>query len=101
VQHGRLYRLASPRRADGFAATEYVAGDGRQAVVFATLHSQQYGRMPPNVVLEGLEEKAVYKVADIDGRYGATLSGAALMSRGLPVRLTGDHAATAFTLEKQ
>lgn len=101
VQMGKLYRLASPRRADGFAATEYVSGDGRQAVVFATLHSQQYGRPVPNVVLDGLDEKAVYKVTDIDGRFNATLSGAALMSRGLPVRLGGDYAATAFTLERQ
>jgi alpha-galactosidase len=101
VQMGKLYRLASPRAADGFAATQYVAEDGKQAVVFATLHSQQFGRMLPDLRLQGLDERAVYKVADIDGRYEATLSGAALMSRGLPVRLTGDYAATAFTLNRQ
>ncbi len=101
VQMGKLYRLASPRAADGYAATQYVAEDGRQAVVFATLHSQQYGRPVPNLMLQGLDGQAVYKVADIDGRYTAALSGAALMSRGLPVRLAGDYAATAFTLERQ
>ncbi|MBI4892460.1 MAG: alpha-galactosidase, partial [Acidobacteria bacterium] len=76
VQTGKLYRLLSPRSADGFAATEYVAEDGKQAVVFATLHSQQYGRTQPRLKLQGLDAQAVYKVADIDGRFAATLANA-------------------------
>jgi alpha-galactosidase len=101
IQLGKLHRLASPRSADGFASTQYVSEDGRQSVVFATLHSQQLGRTQPNLLLQGLDPQAVYKVADVDQRFNATLSGATLMSRGLPLHLTGDYAATAFTLERQ
>ncbi len=101
VQTGKLYRLLSPRSADGFAATEYVAEDGKQAVVFATLHSQQYGRTQPRLKLQGLDAQAVYQVTDIDGKFTAVLSGAAVMEYGLPVALTGDYAATAYTLERQ
>ena len=101
IQRGRLYRLASPRSADGLASTQYVSEDGRQAVVFATLHSQQYGRTQPALLLQGLDPQAIYQVADVDRRFTAALSGATLMTRGLPLALTGDYAATAFTLERQ
>ncbi len=100
VQQGRLYRLISPRAPEGFAATQYVAEDGKQAVVFATLHSQQYGRPVPPLLLEGLEEQAVYKLTWLDGRT-QTQSGAALMHRGLLLNLRGDYAATSAVLEKQ
>jgi len=101
VQRGQLFRLASPRDPSGFAASQYVSSDGKQSAVFATLHSQQYGRMLPSLLLQGLDPQAVYKVSDIDGRFNSTQSGAALMQRGLPLRLTGDYAANAFTLERQ
>ena len=100
VQLGKLYRLVSPRTPEGFAATQYVAEGGRQAVVFATLHSQQYGRPVPPLRLEGLDEQGVYKLTWLDGRT-QTLSGAALMHRGLQLDLRGDYAATSAMLEKQ
>ncbi len=100
VQHGRLFRLVSPRAPEGFAATQYVAEDGKQSVVFATLHSQQYGRPVPPLMLEGLDEQAVYKLTWLDGRT-QTLSGAALMHRGLQLNLRGDYAATSAMMEKQ
>ena len=100
VQQGRLFRLVSPRTPEGFAATEYVAEDGRQAVVFATLHSQQYGRPVPPLLLDGLDEQGVYKLTWLDGRT-QTLSGAALMHRGLSLDLKGDYAATSAMLERQ
>ena len=100
VQTGKLYRLASPRAPEGFAATQYVAEDGRQSVIFATLHSQQYGRPVPPLVLRGLDEQGVYKVTWLDGR-AQTLSGAALMRRGLTLELKGDYAAASAVLERQ
>ena len=42
VQTGRLYRLFSPRAGE-LTANQYVSQDGKQAVLFAFLHSQQYG----------------------------------------------------------
>lgn len=100
VQQGRLYRLASPRAPEGFAATQYVAGDGRQSVVFATLHSQQYGRRMAPLPLAGLDSQGVYKLTWLDGRT-QTLSGAALMQRGLQFDLRGDYAAASVLLEQQ
>lgn len=99
VQTGRLYRLASPRDPSGFQASQYVAEDGKQSVVFATLHSQQYGRPVPTLHLHGLDEKAVYKVTILDGRT-VELSGASLMHRGLDLRLGGDYAATSVLIER-
>ncbi len=51
VQEGDLYRLATAR--------EYVARNGKQAVVFAFLRAQQYGRPAPAIRLAGLDEQAV------------------------------------------
>lgn len=99
VQTGKLYRLASPRDPSGFQASQYVAEDGKQSVVFATLHSQQYGRPVPTLHLQGLDEKAVYKVTILDGRT-VELSGASLMHRGLDLRLGGDYAATSVLIER-
>lgn len=100
VQLGRLYRLVSPRTPEGFAATQYVAEDGKQAVVFATLHSQQYGRPVPPLLMQGLDEQAVYQLTWLDGRT-ETRSGAALMHQGLQLDLRGDYAATSAMMVKQ
>jgi alpha-galactosidase len=103
VQHGRLYRLASPREGE-LTANQYVAEDGRQSVLFAVERSQQYGRPAPTVRLRGLDERAVYRVTPLDPKKlvetHGTLSGAALMELGLNFRLTGDYSATAVVLER-
>lgn len=99
VQTGKLYRLASPRDPSGFQSSQYVAEDGRQSVVFATLHSQQYGHAVPPLFLQGLDEKAVYRVTELDGK-PVERSGADLMHRGLSLRLTGDYAATSVLIER-
>ena len=102
VQEGRLYRLLSPSEADA-AVNEYVARDGRQAVVFASRHSQQYLRALPTIRLRGLVPEAVYRIERLDDRLvdkQQTLSGAALMERGLTFDLKGDFDATAVLLER-
>jgi alpha-galactosidase len=103
VQRGALYRLIAPEGSE-YSATEYVSTDGRQAVLFAFLHSQQFGTAFPTVFLRGLAEDAVYKVEAIDpGQVEevGTASGAYLMHHGLNLNLRGDYDSTSVILEKQ
>lgn len=103
VQLGDLYRLFSPRTND-LTANEYVAPDGKQAVLFAFRHTQQYSTAAPTIRLQGLDEKAMYKVEATDGKLAERqpqLSGAYLMRVGLNVNLRGDYDATAIVLERQ
>jgi len=103
VQMGNLYRLASPRTHD-VTVNQYVAADGKQAVVFAFRHSQQYNTAAPTIRLRGLDERALYRVEPIDNKLAEKqpeLSGAYLMHMGLNVNLRGDFDATAVVLERQ
>jgi alpha-galactosidase len=103
VQTGNLYRLASPRTND-VTVNQYVAADGKQAVVFAFRHSQQYNTAAPTIRLRGLDERAVYRVTPIDNKLiekQAELSGGYLMHVGLHLNLRGDFDATAVVLEHQ
>ncbi len=102
VQTGNLYRLASPRTNDT-TVNEYVAADGKQAVVFAFRHSQQYNMPAPTIFLRGLEERAIYRLRSNDGKLvekQPELSGMYLMSRGLNLNLRGDFDSTAVVLDR-
>jgi alpha-galactosidase len=102
VQLGDLYRLISPRGSD-LTANQYLSADGKQAVVFAFRHSQQYSTRAPAIRLRGLDERAVYRVESVDGKLldqQREISGAYLMSRGLSVNLRGDFDSTAVILER-
>jgi alpha-galactosidase len=102
VQNGNLYRLFSPREGE-FTANQYVAQDGKQAAVFAFLHSQQYLHPAPIVYLRGLDEHAVYKLKPIDAKLTdklETASGSYLMNHGIQFRLTGDYDSTLLILER-
>lgn len=102
VQNGLLYRLASPRQAD-WSATEYVAEDGSQAVVYSFLHSQHFGRSLPLVRLLGLEERGLYRIHRIDAKVAdksEVVSGAYLMHEGVGLSLEGDYDSTSFFLER-
>ena len=103
VQAGDLFRLASPRTND-VTVNEYVAADGRQAVVFALRHSQQYNTAAPTIRLRGLDERALYKVESVNHKLverEVQFSGAYLMSAGLNVNLRGDFDGDAIILERQ
>jgi alpha-galactosidase len=103
VQRGALYRLIAPEGAES-SATEYVSTDGRQAVLFGFLHSQQFGTPFPTVFLRGLAEDAIYKVEAIDPgqvQEVGPVSGAYLMHHGLNLNLRGDYDSTSVILEKQ
>jgi len=102
VQQGSLYRLFSPREGE-LTANQYVAADGRQSVLFAFLHSQQYQRPAPIVYLRGLDERAVYRLKSMDGQLVdqlETASGSYLMNHGLEFKLSGDFDSTLLILER-
>jgi len=102
VQEGQLYRLLAP--VDGsLSANEYVSQNGKQAVLFAFLHAQQYGRLAPSIHLRGLAETAVYRVGVVEGKIAEkqeTFSGAYLMNHGLTPSLKGEFDAAAVVLER-
>jgi alpha-galactosidase len=104
IQTGDLYRLASPRTED-VTANQYVSADGKQSVLFAFRHAQQYRNEAPVIRLRGLDPQAVYKLESVVNRVAPgqqqQYSGAWLMRNGLSLSLRGDYDATAVILERQ
>jgi len=104
VQNGELYRLALPT-AGNLSASQYVSPDKSQTVLFAFLHSQQFGRSLPPVLLRGLDENATYAVTQVIGKAEAydgapKFSGAYLMYQGLTLPLHGDYDSISLRLER-
>jgi alpha-galactosidase len=102
VQEGNLYRLLSPRTSD-VTANEYVSQDGKEAVLFAFRHSQQYSTSAPLILLQGLDVKGVYRLESIDGKLAngqSEVSGAFLAQHGVQLRLTNDYDCTAVLLHR-
>ncbi len=102
VQEGLLYRLARPGAGDE-SSVEYVAQDGKQALLLAYLHSQRLGSPYGRVRLQGLEPNLRYKVSALDAaKYAGeeVVSGSALMNEGVSLRLAGDYDSTALLLER-
>jgi alpha-galactosidase len=107
VQQGAQYRLIAPSRPDApseRAATEYVSAEGDKAVVFAYLHSQNFGDLYPLVRLEGLDPKASYRLHPLDPKQVRSAqpeaSGSYWMHHGLELDLSGDYDSTAVVLER-
>jgi alpha-galactosidase len=102
VQNGKLYRLSSPMVSD-FSAMQYISQDNQQTVVFAFLHSQQFGRSMPLLHLEGLAEDAIYSVTTMNDKLQEPtqkLSGAYLTHHGIQLRLRGDYDAAAIRFDR-
>jgi alpha-galactosidase len=102
VQNGDQYRLRSPRTED-VAATQYVAADGKQSVLFVYRHSQEYNTPAPPIYLRGLDPNARYRVTPLDGKQREqqqVLTGAFLMDSGLHFNLRNDYDATAVVLDR-
>jgi len=102
VQEGSLYRLFSPREGN-LTANQYVSEDGKQAVLLAFLHSQQFLRPLPTICLRGLDERAAYRVKPLDDKLvekQEILSGSYLMNHGVNLRLGGDFDSTSILLER-
>ena len=104
VQHGKLYRLISPQDGSEYSATETVAQDGHEAVLFAFLHSSTMFYPYPRIFLKGLESAAQYRLVPISGSAvkgsPETASGAYWMGYGIDPDLRGDFQAAAFRLER-
>jgi alpha-galactosidase len=106
VQQGLQYRLIAPSRPAApseRAATEYVSADGTQAVIFAYLHSQNFGDPYPLVRLVGLDPKATYRLHPLDAKQRRSpqeASGSYWMHHGLELDLQGDYDSTAVVLER-
>ncbi len=105
VQQGLLYRLTPGLGLPGRWATEYVAPDRSEAVVFAFLQATEFGDPFPPVRLEGLDPAAHYTLLPQDAAKARLLpqhaSGAELMSGGLLLTLRGDYDSTAVRLRKE
>jgi alpha-galactosidase len=104
IVRGSLYRLISPREGSEFSATETVAGDKNQAVVFAFVNATTEGRGFPLLKLEGLDPEAEYNLSWIEGKARAgtpaSASGAWWMRHGIQLDLRGDFQAEAFRLDR-
>jgi alpha-galactosidase len=102
VQHGDLYRLASPFDGE-VSATQYVSADSRQSLLFAFRHSQQFKQPLAPIRLRGLDPSANYRIRTIDDKLAGgarTVSGAYLGAHGLTLRLTSDFDSTLIVLER-
>lgn len=100
VQFGNQYRLLSPRTNDT-TANEYVSADGKEAVLFAFRHSQEYDTLPPIIHLEGLDPRVVYQMETLGGETTQKFSGAYLMENGVQLKLKGDFDSTLLLLHRQ
>jgi alpha-galactosidase len=97
VQHGDLYRLLPPDGPAGLVASQYVAADGAQAVVFCWLPAPHFGRAVPVVRLRGLDPAARY----CDEETGEVHHGAVLLGHGLrPTLPPGDYASAVIHLTR-
>lgn len=125
IQGGQLYRLRGPREfvisvsGDGYGvppvggsgnnglwAFEYVSPDRSSAVLLSFLRSSQLGNDLPAIRLRGLKPEAQYRAESRQPDKASPaigtqmLSGAALMERGLTLRMTGDYQSALVRIEE-
>ncbi|HEX7816894.1 alpha-galactosidase [Dyella sp.] len=104
VQQGRLYRLLSPGEQVPYSATESVAGDGRQTVLFAFLRQGHEASDYPTIYLQGLDASARYRWRSIHGKpvagTPAQASGAYWMNHGIDLLLHDDLDAAGLVFER-
>lgn len=104
VQRGDLYRLISPQNNSLYSATESVAGDKHQAVLFAFQQQQHEGYPYPTLHLKGLDPTARYSYHLIHGKANpqtpAEASGAYWMHHGIDLQMRGDLQASGVIFER-
>jgi alpha-galactosidase len=104
VQQGKLYRLLSPQERAPYSATESVAADGAQAVLFAFLRQGQEAQAYPTLYLQGLDPAAKYRYRSIHGEAmpgtPTVASGAYWMSHGIDLKLRSDLDAAGLVFER-
>ncbi len=87
IQNGELYRLLSPRSSHLFSVM-YVTEDKNEAVLFAMLQCNHFGKELPKIFPQGLDSNSVYTV-NIDGN-DIVMSGKAFANIGIEIKLKGD-----------
>ena len=105
VQRGSLYRLLSPQDRAPWSATESVANDAAQAVLFAFQRQGEEARPFPTLHLRGLDAKARYRFRIIHGKVAPgtpeVASGAYWMQRGIDIVMKGDLQAAGLVFERE
>lgn len=105
VQRGSLYRLLSPQERAPWSATESVADDGAQAVLFAFQRQGEEARPFPTLRLRGLDVKARYRFRVVHGKVAPgtpdVASGAYWMQRGIDLVMKGDLQAAGVVFERE
>jgi alpha-galactosidase len=97
VQHGLQYRLRPPQ--EGLSAVQYVSADRGSSAVLAFLGAQHFGNPTPHLRLAGLDPAARYEITG-DRLLAEPVSGAVLMSHGVPLRLRGDYDSVLLQLRR-
>lgn len=104
VQRGQLFRLLSPRHQAPRSATESLAANGDQAVLFAFLRQGEEGFPYPTLHLQGLDPGARYGIRLIHGKTAdgtpQVASGAYWMHHGIDLQLHGDLDAAAVVFDR-
>ncbi|MDB6160710.1 MAG: Alpha-galactosidase [Gammaproteobacteria bacterium] len=104
VQQGLLYRMISPRDGSPYSATQSVSSDGRQAVLFAFLHSSSMLYPYPRIHLKGLDPQARYRLRVVAGKpeenTPVEASGDYWACEGIELMLKGDFQAAAVVLDR-
>jgi alpha-galactosidase len=99
-----LYRLISPRDGSPYSATQSISSDGRQAVLFAFLHSSSMLYPYPRIHLKSLDPQARYRLRVLAGKpeegTPVEASGGYWMSDGIQLMLKGDFQAAAIVLDR-
>ena len=105
VQHGRQYQLVSTEDHSPYSASESVAQDKHQAVLFAYLHYSEDGYEFPRLFLQGLDPAAQYILRSISGEVTpdtpVSASGAYWMEHGIDILMHGDLQASAFSFAQK
>ena len=106
VQQGDLYRLVSPYGGT-HAALMYVNEDATRSVIIVYGLARNDRRdFPAPIPVGGLYRKKLYGICELNmvngethsTAVGTTVSGAAMMAMGLPVKLSGDYDSAVFEL---
>ncbi|KAJ5604195.1 hypothetical protein N7537_007151 [Penicillium hordei] len=95
VLTGDMWRLNLPEDSN-WPAVLFIAEDGQKAVLFVFQLAPNVDHSWPRVRLQGLDEKASYKIDD-----GVVYSGGTLMNIGLQFPFKGDYGSQVVMLEKQ
>lgn len=110
VQFGDLYRLVSPYDNKGLASLMYVTSQKDRAVFYAYKTSHFINMVIPNVRMNGLDARKMYRLVDLtavkEGEpcalHGKVISGRILMEEGLAMRnlLKSEYASLALELQE-